>query len=417
MLLLLLALLSAGVSVWLGSRGGPGVGTDEVRSAEEARGVSPKVAGTGAAVEADEARKAKEPWRSAPVRAGVDASNLYKDAFVLFDRLTEEEKAMIRKPREEVDAEQAAQLFEKAKAILELLHRAAQADYCDWGQAPYTFETPMPQITKAVDLGKLGLWAAAYQLPSDPAAALAVLGDRAKLGSHLADTLLGLVVQNSFERSAHDLLVQNVAGMDGAHARVMELLRGSALDENVARAFEGEVSGVEEIGKRLAAAGPETAAMLASSSEGGNEEERRSLAAMLTSFSENPLRLAAEIGFIHEMEREAAKALLLPEAEYQEWRREKEAQLLGHPMAMLVLPSLLKVQEGLQKTRVERTMLSAGLAVLMGGPAQLGSFRDPATQRELTYMPTPTGFELRSGYAVKGKPVTMAFPKSQSVAR
>ena len=68
-------------------------------------------------------------------RSGVDAANIYKDAFVLFDRLSDEEKKMIRQPREEVDAEKAAALFEKILAIMELLRDAAKADYCHWGLA------------------------------------------------------------------------------------------------------------------------------------------------------------------------------------------------------------------------------------------------------------------------------------------
>lgn len=412
------ALLLATVALWLATREAPTPVTllPQEEEAKRKQDPSARPAVTSPEAAAEERARATEPWREAPVRTGPDAANSYKNAFVLFDRLTEEEKEMIRRPKEEVDAEKAAQLFEKVRPILELLREAAQAGYCDWGQAPYTFDTPMPQIQKGNDLGKLGLWAAAYQFPTDPAAALAVLGDRAKLGHHLADTLIGVLVQTGFERSANELLLAQASGLEGARAGALELLRGSTLDGNVARAFEAEVQGIESVGKRLAGGDPEVVGQMAGMAEGQSPEQRESLAKMLLAVSSDPARLAAEIAFISEMDRQVAKALLLPEAEFQAWRREAEAQVREHPMAALVLPGFTMVQARLQQTRVERTMLSAGLAVLMGGPAQLAGFRDPATQRALTYVPTPAGFELRSGYAVKGKPVTMSFPSTRPAA-
>ena len=69
------------------------------------------------------------------------------------------------------------------------------------------------------------------------------------------------------------------------------------------------------------------------------------------------------------------------------------------------------VQRRMQHTRVERTLLSAGLDVWQGGPAQLAGYRDPATGNALIYVPTPAGFDLRSTYEAKGKPVTISFPQ------
>ena len=355
---------------------------------------------------------AEQLWREAPTRSGVDASNSYKNAFVLFDRLSEEEKKMLREPRAEVDEEKAAALFEKIRAIMELLREAAKADYCEWGQAPYSFDTPMPQITKAQDLGKLALWAAAYQFPTDPAAALTALADRAQLGHHLADTLIGVLVQTSFERSAHDLLLQHAGSFDPATAtQAREILKGSKLDDDLARAFVSEAVMVGAIGKQLAAerekGGTEMLSMILAPTEHAKDQ---ATAKRLYESISDPVRLAAEVAFIQEYQRALAAALKLPEAEYQAWRQSMEGKLNGdHPLAQMIVPTINSVQPRLQQTRVERTLLSAGLEVMQGGPAQLARYRDPATGQALLYVPTPTGFELRSTYQVKGKPVTMSF--------
>ena len=226
-LILALAVLVLVVAIgWLSLR------TTGNRAAVTAEAVAPGDSGRAAArsatASATAAAIAMETWREAPTRQGVDAANLYKNAFALFDRLTEEEKQMIRKPREEVDAAKAAALFEKIRAILDLLRAARGADYCDWGQAPYTFETPMPQIGKAVDLGKLGLWAAAYQFPTDPVAALDTLADRAVLGHHIGDTLIGVVVQTAFESGAHELVLQHAGSFDAVTADRARALLGAS---------------------------------------------------------------------------------------------------------------------------------------------------------------------------------------------
>src|SRR5438128_657285 len=49
------------------------------------------------------AERPEEARPESEARAGVDASNFYKDAFVLYVALTEEEKQMFRQPLAEAD--------------------------------------------------------------------------------------------------------------------------------------------------------------------------------------------------------------------------------------------------------------------------------------------------------------------------
>lgn len=365
-----------------------------------------------ASLKNDPATRAPEPWREAPTRTGLDASNLYKNAFVLFDRLTEAEKKMIRQPREEVEAEQAAALFEKIRPILELLRAAAKADYCDWGMAPYTFDTPLPHISKAMDLGKLGLWAVAYEFPSDPATALSDLGARAQLGHHMADTIIGLLIETSFEKGAHDLLRQNQGSFDAAtSAAAAEFIRASSLEGDLGRAFATEAASMEATMKQLAAKSvEERAQMLGALATPDADPAARATADEILAMSGDPARLAAEVAFLRQTEEAMGDAMKLPEAQFQSWWKGVESELgKGHPLAKLALPAIAGVQRRVQQARVERTLLSAGLDIQQSGPAQLARYRDPATGQSLIYLPTPSGFELRSTYQVKGKPVTMSF--------
>lgn len=347
-----------------------------------------------------------EPWHEPVARTGVDASNFYKNAFVLFDQLTEEEIKMIRAPKEEVDAEKAAALFEKIRAIMDLLREAAAADYCEWGLAPYSFDTPMPHITKAQDLGRLALWAAAYQFPTDPSAALDDLAVRGRLGHHLADTVIGLLVETNFEKTAHDLVRENLGSFDAPTASVAaRFVLISDINRDIARAFASEVASVASGAKQLAATSVEEGAQLLGAA--GSAEVEKALAI----FSD-PARLAAEVAFIRATEDTMSKAMKWPEAQFQTWWKGVEGEIAnGHPLAQLTIPNIAGVQARVQQRRVERTILGAGLDVLQNGPAQLARYRDPATGKALTYVRTPSGFDLRSTYQVKGKPVTFSFPQ------
>ena len=362
---------------------------------------------------------AGESWHEPAARTGVDASNIYKNAFVLFDRLTDEEKKMVRQPRDEVDAEKAAALFEKLRAIMDLLREAAKADYCDWGLAPYTFDTPMPHISKAVDLGKLALWAAGYQIGSDPAASIDALAIRAQLGHNLADTLIGLLVETNFEKGALDLLHQNLGALDAATTmKASDLVRASTVDSDVTRAFEAEVAGADMMGKQLAVESAEERGKMLASLVGRSDqpaEERAETAQRFEAIFRDPAKVLEETAYMREIEQRLGNAMLLPEAEFQRvWSAiENELSTSNHLLARIAVPSFTAVQVKMQQTRVERTLLDAGLDVLQNGPAQLARYRDPATGNALLYIPTHRGFDLRSTYAVKGKPVTLSFPTSK----
>jgi hypothetical protein len=118
------------------------------------------------------------------------------------------------------------------------------------------------------------------------------------------------------------------------------------------------------------------------------------------------------VSFLRAVYEQAPGAIRSPEAEFQSWWKRVSSELTAqNPLARLTLPALDSVQAKVQQLRVERTLLTAGADILQNGPAQLGRYRDPATGGALQYVATPTGFELRSPYIAKGKPVTMTFSR------
>ncbi len=351
------------------------------------------------------------------LRTGVDASDFYKDAFALFDHLTDEEKQMLSRPTEEVDADAARALFEKIQPIMELLRRAATADFCDWGFGPITFDSPMPHLGKAQNLGKVALWNAAYRFPTEAKGAIGDLAARAKLGSHLSEMLIGMLVETSFERSAINLLRQNAGSLDVVSAyQARMFLSESALDRDLAVAMQGEAEFARSALEKLAAQSADERVKLASAyglDNEADEPDQRYPAQRMEQVLRDPARFKAEMDFIAQIQAQMAEAMSWPGDRFGEWRAELEAKTLEHPVAALSLPIYDELHARLEAARVQRAMLGAGLDILQNGPARLAEMRDPVTGRGFAYVPKPGGFELQSALQVKGKPVTMSFAKPE----
>ena len=348
-------------------------------------------------------------------RAGVDASPLYKDAFALYDRLTDKDKEMLLRPSAEVDAEKAEALFAKIQPIMELLRRGAAADYCDWGLGEYRLETPLPQITKSQTLGKVALWNAAYRFPSDAGGAIDDLATRARLGHDIADTLIGLLVDASFEKSAADLLRVNAPAFDEAtRTKTAAFLAASTIDRDIETCMAGEESFGRDIYKQLASQSPDERAKLIATMGLADADDVDLAARSRRERAEAVVRdsdlLRAEMEFVQKAQAQMAEAMHWPDAQFEAWMQQFDASHSAeHPFAATTMPVYRGIRTQLQARRIEREMLSVGLAVFASGPAETNRSRDPVTGRPFDYVQTPAGFELRSTFQSKGKPVAMSF--------
>ena len=344
-------------------------------------------------------------------RAGVDASTFYKDAFALYDGLGEEEKLMLSRPSEEVDADKAAALFEKIQPIMELLRRGGTADYCDWGLGEPNVDSPFPQIGKSQNLGKVALWNAAYRFVREAEGAIDDLSARAQLGHHLAETLIGVVVDISFEKSAANLLRQNAAALDeAARAKAGAFLSASTLDRDIELGLAGEIKfGRSAAEKYLRQTPEERVALLHGLHFNGNEDaSERSEGA--EDVVRDSVRFRAEMEFVQKAQEQMLEAMSWPDPKFDAWMQQfEESHSAEHPIAAASMPMYRVIRANLQARRIEREMLSVGLAVLESGPEQAGRSRDPVTGRAFVYLAKPGGFELQSAFQSKGKPLTMSF--------
>ena len=379
--------------------------------ARESAAVSVKTA-SGPASKAASASAAPPPEArpESAARAGVDASNFYKDAFVLYDKLTEEEQNMFWWPPEKTDAEQKAALFKKIQPILELLRQGADADYCEWGLGSLTIDTNLSHLGRSAVLGKLAVWSANYRFPSDPQGALGDLKAQARLAAHLVDSEVGWAIQMTMERRGNEVLRENADLLDEAGlSQAQELLRSSTVEQNMKRAFTANAASYDFTAQKISALTPsERGEYLLNSLSGRPASEA------LKQLFQNETALSAELHYFQQMDMEMAEAMLWPEAEYQAWWSRVKSSLPDHPMAEEWYPTQRAdppMYERHQQSQVERALLDAGLTLLQGGPAQRAQFRDPVGGAAFSYVEKPDGFELQSAFKKNGKPVTMSFTR------
>lgn len=339
-----------------------------------------------------------------PARTGIDASNFYKDAFVLFDRLTDDDRLHLSQPPGSLDPAAAAALFEKLKPILALLRQAAAADYCDWGMGPVDFSSPMPQLSKSRDLSRVVQWAAPYLFPTDPTESLRMLDDRAILGHHLADTLIGLLVQTSFETASVRVIADHTAAIPRDLLPLAQhFVDASTLDADSSRALTGEAAGSIAFVEKLIALSREE--RLRRASEFGIPLTDTQAAAFLA----DDTALQAEITFLQRVQGEFTDAIAWPEDRYRAWSTGIATEGIAHPLSAAILPVYDNIRVTLGAARTQRGLLGTGLSLLTLTHPTRSTPPLPEWVAPFAYAPTTGGFTLRAPALVKGKPVLMTF--------
>jgi hypothetical protein len=349
--------------------------------------------------------------REAPAeRTGVDAANLYKNAFVLFERLTDDEKELLFGRRVEASPEAQEELFHKIQPIMALLHQAAKADYCDWALGTLTSDAAPTHFGKAQQLDRMARWNAAHRIASDPDGAVQDLAAISRLGHHLADYMLGALVQTGMERASIEFLREHAAALTPSAARsAAQMLASSTVDEDIARAWKGEAAMVVEFLRSTSEGGPAKIRAAMAGPKDSAVPDERAQAYEVERLLHDPARVAGETTYIKELYRRAAEAMHVPRPEFDVWWKSLEAEVPAHPLIHSVLPLIADMRDRVDLGRVQRAMALAGLAILQHGPAQLQQHPDPATARAFTYVASDGGFTLSSSHLFRDKPVRMDF--------
>jgi hypothetical protein len=378
-----------------------------------------------------------DPEKTAPgtPRHGVDASNFYKNAFVLYAALTQEEKDMLRQPAGQLDPQKAEALFSKIRPILDLLRQAAEADYCEWGLSELPPGTLPPQLNSARDLGRVATWSADYRFHLDvssdlntdsfPREAFTDLRAQAKFADNLSEALIGWFLQTAMEVDANAILRRHAMEFDDeSFAQAQEFMDASTVRENAARAFNAEGSNAEKIAEKLANPSPaekrrhlQSLGMLKdpSAAPAPAEMDTDGQEAAGTPLDEAQLAawMRAEAQYLGKISRQAAEAVFWPTEQFDAWRAGVQAELEKHPMAAVQINMVKESRRRLDQIQVEHALLSAGLALAQDGPETLAQIPDPASGKPFTYVTKEGGFELQSIFQVRGKPLTMTFARPQ----
>lgn len=342
--------------------------------------------------------------------AGFNAADLYKDAFVLFNALTDEEKKMLLNPREEVDADKADALFKKIQPIMDLLRKARlEAAYCDWGMGT-DWSQGMQGRGQVLLLGRnLGLaarWDAAYLIPSDPAGAITGLADQAYLAHNVGSQfMIGFGVESSLVQTAASLIRDNTASLTPeALSQALNLLQNSTFKDDFSRAMNAEADGVASQANQLLNPGnPKSNGAVFSGENTAPSSQFEDLT------PEESTAMGRQYAQLAQFEREYAQKGVLPNSEFEAWLAQVNSQADSQPMIAPTLSAINGMRTSYQTAAVNNSMLATGLAILQSGPAQLATQTDPTTGQPFTYVETPNGFELQSTFQSKGKPVMMTF--------
>lgn len=344
-----------------------------------------------------------------PAPEGVDASSLYKNAFVLWDQLTKDEQQVLLRNHGGIYDDATQALFEKIQPIMALLHEAARADYCDWALGDATPETRLVHLPRGQALAKLALWNAAHRMPTDPDGAVEDLFARAQLGRDLSETMIGYLVEISFEAGAAGLLQQHGATLTpSARERVFELFSSPELQPDIRRAMQAEASLVHS----FSTSSPEARLEMMRKATNPSEPGDAAGAARQQEFEEfllNSDRVVAEAEYLSQVYARLPEAMLWPRPQFDAWWKGIEAELPTHPLAQVILPSVTSMRNAADRSRVQRSMVAAGLAILHQGPGELAKHPDPSTSGAFTYLQKPAGFELRSALQHRGAPLRMEF--------
>lgn len=403
---ILLACVVAAIVAWLllkiNAARGPGAGAHS--SASPAHGaISADVLQK---VTASAALAKQSPTPSHP--PGENAADIYKNAWVLFNALSDEEKNILSHPRQKVDADKADALFKKIQPIMDLLrHATNDATYCDWAMGPLTYNSSLPQLNLVQKLGMLAAWDASYLFPTDSSGALSDLAAQTQLGHSIGgQAVIGFLVEGSLNAVAIGLIKDNAATLSpDALSQAREMFNTSFAEQDFAQAMALEAELPRSIARALS--NPQTREKtldsLVGSTEGNDGKMRQEFEAQIQT-------IPAQAEWLAQVENDFVQKAQLPNAEFDAWWSQVSEDAKSKPLAAGALPALTSIRNRLRLGQVNQAMLAAGLAVLQSGPAQVASQPDPVTGQSFTYVQTAGGFELRSTFQNKGKPVTMSFP-------
>jgi hypothetical protein len=333
--------------------------------------------------------------------ATTNAAAIYRQAFALYEALSNEQKQVISDWRTNVDASVEAELCEKIQPICDLMHKAAALTNCDWGvEQPITFATKLPHLARCLSIARAAVWSATHCRADDPTGAVDDLVATSRLGQNLSPALIGHLVDLTIQSRVIDAVTEHASMLAGVgDSRLVQLFNDAHYEEGLYRAIEQEADMGSAEADKLATMPPEEVTRELKGLAGNDSESQ----------SVDTVQVIAAMRQVADLEREYTKALGSSDAEYREWLARLESIRKTNPMAQMFLPVIEQTVDRTQATTVRSAMVVAGFAVMQNGTEALQSHPDPVTGQPFVYTETADGFELQSGYQFKGAPLKLSF--------
>jgi len=360
----------------------------------------------------------RPPEETAPVGLPVapagetNAANIYRQAIALYEALSTTNKNILSDWQTNVDAAVEAELCEQLRPICDLLQQASAVTNCDWGlDQPLRFDSKLPHLGSARNLGRAAIWNAAHCRRNDAPAATDDVLATLHLGQQVSHGagLIGYLVDIKMQEIAWSFVAANADRFTGADGQQLAAAFDDlSYDDAFQRAMEQEAVAVDLLATQLATMTPVDAQKTLfglSEGDGGTPNQAEDLPDQATVIAS--LKQAANL------DSDLAKILATGSgAEYEAWLQRYEALKASDPIANMFLGAIPNVVTKAQGYEVNRALVEAGLAVAANGAAGLTAHLDPSTGQPFTYQAVPGGFELQSTYQVKNQPLKMFFPQS-----
>ena len=299
---------------------------------------------------------------------------------------------MLRESRGDINPDAAAALYAKLQPIMDLLRSARSADYTDWGTGSMKPTSDISvRIGMESDLATMALWESDYRFQADAPGAVSDLDALEAMGRDNVDSTIGLLIQDRTHSSIVSMLAQNIGSLGSASSSDLSDLLG---DAPILQIFQ---AGMNE----------ETALAQAAMDEYNNPATRSNSFFQKTGVTP-PTN--AEVQSLTQTEQALAGTLQEPDAQFQQWWAQQQAQeSSSNTVVSEALAALPVIRAKTQASLVQNAMVQAAVAFNQNGQSGLQSILDPITGQPFTYMQTATGFQLGSTMQVSGKPVTMTF--------
>jgi hypothetical protein len=363
--------------------------------------VTPRAAGSGATT-ATTALQISSSATTTEKETVTNAAVLYRQAFALYDSLTEGQRNLLYSDwRTNVLPAATAELCEKVRPILELSRQAAQLSNCDWEIGTWTFDTELPKMAAGRGVALAAVWNSARCREDDYDGIVDDLICGLLLSQRLAECrILGNSLNSANQSSIIDFLAAHLTNLVSAHGvtRLTALLDEERAGRQFYAVFGGEINVFDREADKLAAMPVQEASQYLQTK-------------LNPSSPVDPRKVAADMQQVANLYREYATTLGTTNENPDALWQELQALQKSDPSVPLIFnANTMKTWFALtRKAAVERQMLLAGIAILQGKQDALESYPDPSSGRPFAYTQTADGFELQSTYERFNQPVKLSF--------